>query len=104
MRHFGHREWQEQGAVLHALRGERRHRQGHRDLAAEHQGIHERLRPDLRLGFAAAQVAAEAGKHITLEGTGEGRDHRGRADAVPEPMALLLFGVGLLMIGVMRRA
>ena len=38
-----HREWQEQGTVLYARRGQPRHRPGDRNLAAEHEGVHHRL-------------------------------------------------------------
>ncbi len=71
-----HRERQEQGPVLHARRGQPRHRQGDRHLAGEHQGIHDRLRPDLRLGLAAAQSRRAGGQAHHARRAGEGRDHR----------------------------
>ena len=48
-----HRERQEQGPVLHPVRSQPHHGQGHRHLAGEHHGRHHRLRPHLRLRLAA---------------------------------------------------
>jgi type I restriction enzyme M protein len=64
-----HRERQEQGAVLHAVRSQPRHRQGDRHLAANTQAP-----PPPPTTPPAARVRCcsrwrpQAGKHITLEG------------------------------------
>ncbi len=72
-----HRERQEQGPVLHAVRSQPHHRQGYRHLAGQHHRRHHRLRPHLRLRLAAAEGRdAEAGKHITLDGQEKDVDHR----------------------------
>ena len=71
-----HRERQEQGAVLHAVRGQPRHGQGHRHLAGKHRSLHHRLRPDLRLRLAAAEGRRRGGQAHHARRAGEGRDHR----------------------------
>ena len=50
-----HRERQEQGPVLHPGRGQPGHRADPRHPRGQDQQRHHRLRPDLRLGLAAAQ-------------------------------------------------
>ena len=71
-----HRERQEQGAVLHPVRGQPHHRQGHRHLAGEHRGRHHRLRPHLRLRLAAAEGRRRGGQAHHPRRAGKGRDHR----------------------------
>jgi hypothetical protein len=67
-----HRKWQEQGSVLHAVRGEPRNRTGDRDLAAEHPAGDHLLRPHLRFGLPAAQGGLAGGQAHHTRGTGEG--------------------------------
>ncbi len=66
-------------AVLHAVRSQPHHCQGHRHLASQRQGRHHRLRPHLRLGLAAAEGgrrgrqthhARRTGKDMVTAGAG----------------------------------
>jgi len=50
-----HREWQEQGTVLHARRSQPDHGPDYRHQGCQDDGRHHRLRPDLRLRLALAQ-------------------------------------------------
>ncbi len=56
--------------------------------AAEHQGIHDRLRPHLRLGLAAAQGGRRGRQAHHARRSGEGRDHRGPRPHEHDPARL----------------
>jgi hypothetical protein len=71
MRHFASRERQEQGPVLHPVRGQPHHRQGDRHRSRQHQGRHHRLRPHLRLRLAAAEGGRRGGQAHHARRAGE---------------------------------
>ena len=67
-----HRERQEQGAVLHAGRSQPHHGADPRHPRREDQRRHHRLRPDLRLGLAAAESRRRS-RHRRSRSTGRKR-------------------------------